>query len=346
MKLSFVTARTDAGGRHNDRNFELSHSDHIDAERTKYNKYWTYSGEMDKTFREIELEFYRANFRAFLDDRNKRDYESGHKRVKSMKTYYQAPYSRPEDVIIQIGNIRDHVSSEKLWEIVTEYARRFDELYGKNCKILDMAMHLDEATPHIHLRRVWYYENAKGLKAVGQTRALEAMEILPPNSLMEYSKLNNPKITFTRAEKELIRTIAREHSIELEPDTPGMRKHLTVNEYKLQEISKDLVRTNELLSKKKAEETSLNISMQNLKETYAKLQNDTAEQKENIKRLIDSLTDYLSDPYFNGLYTEELKRIRRFSEEKQLTEAKILLGRLCNPKSHSQDDPEHDYNID
>ena len=71
--------------KHNDRNFDVSNSEHIDAERTKGNIYWDcYQGyclpgmedNRKYTFSEIEKEFYYENYHEFVEGQNRRNREA------------------------------------------------------------------------------------------------------------------------------------------------------------------------------------------------------------------------------------------------------------------------------
>lgn len=254
MKITYKNKRIDKDGRHNDRNFDLSHAGHIDPQRVSENLYYTYEGktyrhgEMPQTFEELEKEYYEKNFKDCLEERNQRNIRTKHKnRVITMKQYRESLRTRPEDQILQIGNIDDHVSGEVLWECALEYARKFDMLYGEHCKILDMALHMDEATPHVHIRRVWTAVDDNGNKCVNETRALEELGFSEPNKSLSESKSNNSKIAFTNTGREMFFQICREHGIQVERASGKKQKELSILEYKIQKVTEKLKETEEKL---------------------------------------------------------------------------------------------------
>ena len=67
--------------KHNDRNFDLNHSEHIDANMAMQNIYWDcYTGKRTATskgnyesFDAIELRFYEENYGAFVINQNERN---------------------------------------------------------------------------------------------------------------------------------------------------------------------------------------------------------------------------------------------------------------------------------
>ena len=46
------------------------------------------------------------------------------------------------------------VSADVIAQVSAEYFEEFNRRYGSHVHILDWALHLDEATPHIHERHV------------------------------------------------------------------------------------------------------------------------------------------------------------------------------------------------
>ncbi len=231
MKLSFQCGRADKDGRHNDRNFNIRKSDHIDEERSAENRYWTYNGDHESSFRDVELTFYRDMFTDVIEAQNARNNERRQSsRNKTVEDYYTNRKTRPEDVIIQIGDINEAVDADKLWELGERYVEDFTERYGKNCTLLDMAMHVDEATPHLHIRRTWHCIDENGNEKASEAGALEKLGFKPKGD--EQVKSDFPKKNFTEVEREALYGLCKELGIELEEGEPEKRAHLTVDEYK------------------------------------------------------------------------------------------------------------------
>ncbi len=261
MKLSFVCGRADSAGRHNDRNFDTSITDHIKPELSKNNIYWTYNGDVTKSFRDLELEFYELNFGQHLEEQNKRHLAARHKnRCKTLKGYYTDKNTRPEDVIIQIGNVNEHVSAEQLWDVASDYITQFNDKYGDHCLILDAALHDDEetidvtgkkikGTPHVHLRRVWLAEDKDGHKCVSQNKALQDIGLLPDNMKKDFSVENNNKVSFIKRERADIEKLCVEKGINIERGSWDRGEHLTVAEYKLKKDLEKIDALSDRLSK-------------------------------------------------------------------------------------------------
>lgn len=236
VALTFRGERTDTAGRHNDRNFDVTQSTHIDLEKMVDNKYYIYNGNHDKTFYQNELDFYKKHFYKSLNEKNRSNEKARHpERNKTMEEYFKAKMTKPEDMLIQFGDRHTHIGGDKLWEACLEYKERFEKIYGENCKILDMALHMDEATPHVHMRRVWVAKDEKGHEYVSQTMALDELGIERPNMSMPKSRYNNAKVTFSAMERELFRDVCKEMAIELE-ESKRTKEHLDVSQYRQLQI--------------------------------------------------------------------------------------------------------------
>lgn len=229
MRLTTQNARKDRGGKHNDRNYNIKNSTHIDSSKSEGNKYYTYNGDTESTFEQLEKQFYEENFLSHIEKQNERNKKGGHsKRNMTLDQYYRHDFSRPEDRILQIGNIKEHASAEVLWDCALEYARQFNDRFGGHCKILDMALHVDEATPHVHIRRVWISEDKDRDLCVSQTKALHKMGFQNRNT----SKWSNEKTEFTHMDRQIFYTICKDRGLKVEIDNPVKRKHLSIPEYK------------------------------------------------------------------------------------------------------------------
>ncbi len=187
--------------RHNDRHFPLAKADHIHSDKVKNNVYWTCYGE-GISFEEAERRYYRENFQEWADFRNERAKAAGHpERVASPSTIYESSQTQPEEVIYQIGDkdtaVSRCVTPGELWDATMDFVAWQNENFGDHVKILDMAMHLDETTPHIHLRQVWTYQLPEGIVAAGQTKALAQMGFQPPRPDAKTGRNNNMKMTYT-----------------------------------------------------------------------------------------------------------------------------------------------------
>ncbi len=242
MKITIRSARMDKDGRHNDRNFDIEGAEHIDKERMSLNRYYTYNGDRTQTFLELEKEYYELHFSDYVNEQNKRNIKGGHKqRNKTIEEYFHAKRTRPEDVLLQIGDANEHATGDELWDCAMKYKDKFDELFGDQCVILDMALHMDEATPHVHVRRVWKAEDERGQEYVSQTQCLRNLDMLSPDESKAAGRFNNSKITFTNLEREMFTSICEDEGFVIDRTRGARINHLSVEEYKALKNTEDAI---------------------------------------------------------------------------------------------------------
>ena len=221
-RLVYHNARTNKknkkvfSAKHNDRNFPDNEGRYDESKNTiKY--YQRITTEHCETIEDYELAYYREHFSADLDEQNEKHIKSRHKeKVKTMAQYKKLRTQCPEETIYQIGGC-DFTkktgykpSAKKLWECYAEYVKWHQATYPQ-CKILNAALHLDEAYPHIHERHIWVYYDEDGREHIGQDKALKQMGVKSPHPDKTEHKYNNPKQTYTKACREKMCELAEQY---------------------------------------------------------------------------------------------------------------------------------------
>lgn len=221
MRATIHNGRTSRLGaftpKHNDRNFNINHAEHIDPERVKNNRYWNWTGNPKTTFEAAEIAFYEKHISAHLEAQNARYRAQRHaERAKTMDEYRKSPQTCPEEVILQIGKMGDTIPADMMARIIQEQIN-WEQQQFPGVKVLDVALHMDEqGAPHIHERRAWVYTDKDGNFAISQNRSLEQMGVELPNPNKPRSRFNNRKMTFSRMCREHLLQICREHGLEIE----------------------------------------------------------------------------------------------------------------------------------
>ena len=151
--------------KHNDRDFDIKNSDHIDDKRVEGNVYWDcyqgyfhqkQGGNRKYTFSEVEKAYYQEHYGHHVYAQNVRNEIARHtERNRTVADILSNKKTCPEESILQLGNIDTSVPASVLAEIASEYFKEFEKCFGSHVHILDWALHLDEATPHIHERHVF-----------------------------------------------------------------------------------------------------------------------------------------------------------------------------------------------
>lgn len=243
MRATIHNGRTSHLGtftpKHNDRNFNIKNTEHIDPERVKNNRYWNWTGK-EITFEDAEIAFYEKHISAHLEAQNARYRAQRHaERAKTMDEYRRSPQTCPEEVILQIGKLGDTIPADMMARIIQEQINWEQEKFP-GVKVLDVALHMDEqGAPHIHERRAWVYTDKNGNFAISQNRSLEQMGVELPNPNKPRSRFNNRKMTFSRMCREHLLQICREHGLEIEeiPQEKSLSGR-TLEDYKAGEAEK------------------------------------------------------------------------------------------------------------
>lgn len=221
MRATIHNGRTSNLGaftpKHNDRNFNINHAEHINPERVKLNRYWNWTGNPETTFEAAEIAFYEKHISAHLEAQNARYRAQRHaERAKTMDEYRKSPQTCPEEVILQIGKLGDTIPADMMTRIIQEQIN-WEQKQFPGVKVLNVALHMDEqGAPHIHERRAWVYTDKDGNTAISQNKSLEQMGVELPNPDRPRGRFNNRKQTFSKRCREHLLQICREHGLEIE----------------------------------------------------------------------------------------------------------------------------------
>ena len=219
MRATIHNGRTSNLGaftpKHNDRNFNINHAEHIDPERVKLNRYWNWTGNPETTFEAAEQAFYEKHIRKHLDAQNARYKAQRHaERVKSMDEYRKSPQTCPEETLLMIGNRDEHLPPKTL-RAICEKLKDWEESTVSGLKVLDMALHVDEeGAPHIHMRKAWIYRDENGIESIAQSKTLQAAGIPLPHPDKPAGRHNNRKQVFSAMERQALYEICQEYGIE------------------------------------------------------------------------------------------------------------------------------------
>lgn len=307
--------------RHNNRNFT---AENVDAERTKNNI--TYCNEnikdvYNKLFDEALEKF---NARQTRKDRMIDDYYEKIRTGKQEKLFHE--------IILQIGNFEDmHATSENgqlSKTILYKYMQGFQER-NSNLYVFSAHLHMDEATPHLHIDFIPFTTNSKrGLETrVSLKKALEAQGFVGRGrSDTEWNR-------WVYSEKEALAKIMLEHGIEWEQKGTH-EKHKSVSEFKRDKLIEEV----EILTEQK-EELEHKISAYKNAEEYAmvtaqKLEDEAVEIPDPSPLM--SAKKYRGDivmPFINKLITIVKNLARRcYRAEKAEEKSAEVIAKLTEEK--------------
>ena len=293
MRMTIHNGRAGKDGaynpRHNDRNFDISHAEHIDPERMQGNIYWNWTGKNDISFEDAERLFYEQHCRTHLDAKNARYIAQRHpERVRTMDEYRSNPRTCPEETLLMIGNRAEYIPPQTLRAICNDL-KNWEENAVSGLTVLDMALHVDEqGAPHIHMRRAWIYRDENDVELISQGQALEGAKIPLPHPDQPKGRHNNRKQTFSQMERQALYEICRGYGLENLLETKPRERSKsgqTLTEYQARQAEE---RANAAEMRTQAAERAAEQARRELNSIQAEnkqLQQQNAELQEQVKQL-------------------------------------------------------------
>lgn len=308
MRVTIHNARTSKDGafspRHNDRDFDISHAEHIDSNKTNLNRYWNWTGNLEMSFTDAEKAFYEKYIQQHLNAQNDRYRAHRHaEKTKTMDEYRTSPQTCPEEVILMIGKMGDTIPADMAARIIQEQLN-WEQKTFPGVKILDVALHMDEKTVHVHERRVWTYTDKQGNLAIGQNKALEEMGIDLPNPNKPRSRYNNRKITFSQICRMHFIEICRENGLEIQEEVlDKSRRGLDLLTYKI-------TQTKNRLKSLQADEKRLDFNIKSNNRRYQKVRNELLTAEKQLESVQELLTKAEQRELFKIYQEREHERTR------------------------------------
>lgn len=181
------------------------------------------------------------------------------KKIKNSKAGEKTFY---EDVV-QIGKMEDFQEHPELREtakeILIEYANEFEKR-NPNLKLIGAYLHMDEASPHLHID---YIPVATGYKTGMQkrnslNRALEQQNPEFKIPKKDQNPKNNAVIFWDKSERLALREICTKYGIEIEAERPKERLNRTVEqERQFHRDQEELQKREEALQEKQKKASEL-----------------------------------------------------------------------------------------
>ncbi len=198
----------------------------------------------------------KAVYHELFDEAVKRYNAKQTRKDRCIDDYYEKIRSGKQEklfheVILQIGNKDDCASSTEQGElaakILDEYMRDFQRR-NHSLRVFSAHLHMDEATPHLHIDFVPYITGSnRGLDTrVSMKQALAAL------GFKGGSRGDTEWNQWIRAEKEQLARVMERHGMEWEQKGTH-EEHLSVMDFKKQERSKEVTRLDHLLTEKEKE---------------------------------------------------------------------------------------------
>ena len=308
--ISFMTGKGSVN--HNSRKF---HAKNTDPERSYLNVEYCNENIKDVYHELFDEALARYNEKQTRNDRRIDDYYEKIRAGKQEKSFHE--------IILQIGD-RDTMGAETeegrlAAKILDEYMQDFQRR-NPTLRVFSAHLHMDEATPHLHIDFVPYITGSKrGLDTrVSLKQALSALGF--KGGTRRETELNQ----WVAAEKQQLASIMLEHGIEWEQKGTH-EKHLSLLDFEKQEREKEV----SVLEKQKAKLEEHNATMQEVNEKWL-------DQLENIEREISSAHENLEKA--DKQADQAKKKVAQY--EKKLTEIAPMVKEMERFAEKYTADPE------
>ncbi|MBQ5319832.1 MAG: plasmid recombination protein [Oscillospiraceae bacterium] len=223
------------------------------------------------------------------------EYNSKQKRKdRIIKDYHEhIRHSRQEqeyhEVIFQIGNQDDTPVGSDMGKVATELLRKFAENFqtrNPHLRVFNAVIHLDEATPHIHIDFIPFAtEQKRGLSTrVSLTKALEQQ------GFKGEGKFNTACKLWIDNEKEVLAQLMRSRNIEWE-QLGTHNEHLSVLDFKKQQRTKEVARLENKIECTDKQLQHRQELLNEVEDTIDRLDSEYQEKKEAVGQLDEDIAE-------------------------------------------------------
>ena len=205
-------------------------AENVDPERSHLNIEYCYTP-IEQAYHELFDEALTAfNAKQKRKDRCIENYYEKIRDGKQEKPFYE--------VIFQIGNAEDMSSTGKNGElartILDKFMRSFQER-NPNLHVFSAHLHMDEATPHLHIDFIPFTTGSKR----GLSTRVSLKQALADQGIIGEGRSMTERAVWVQKQKEALAEIMLEHGIEWEQKGEH-REHLSVLEYKREQRTQEL----------------------------------------------------------------------------------------------------------
>ena len=232
---------------------------------------------------------------------------------RRIENYYEkirsSKQERPfHEIILQVGN-KDDMSADGeegqlAAAVLDEYMKAFQER-NPNLRVFSAHLHMDEATPHLHIDFVPFTTGSKR----GLDTRVSLKQALAAQGFKGGTRGDTEWSQWVRSEKEQLSAVMERHGIEWE-DKGTHDKHLSVLDYKKEQRAKEIAALETVKAEK---ESQVESQERRLKEL--------APAVKNMERLA---ADFSADPEEILPEAGTLESAKSYREKK----AKPLLGKI------------------
>lgn len=206
--------------KHNNREFLAKN---IDIEKIKDNMIFKQEDVEDAYHKLFDDAVEEYNSKQKQKCRKIENYYSDVCKNKKTEAFYEA--------IVQFGDVNTascySVMGDECRKMLCEYMENFQKR-NPNLYVFNAVLHMDEATPHLHIDFIPFYTQAR---KNGLTKGVSMKAALSEQGLTSSNKKENNLVAFEEQERNAMEKILNKHGIQREIKNANY-EHMTVDEYK------------------------------------------------------------------------------------------------------------------
>ena len=198
----------------------------------------------------------KAVFREMFDEALKRYNDKQTRADRRIENYYEKIRSSKQEkpfheIILQVGNKDDMCADSEDGQlaatVLDEYMRGFQER-NPQLRVFSAHLHMDEATPHLHIDFVPFTTGSKR----GLDTRVSLKQALAAQGFKGGTRGDTEWSQWVRSEKEQLAAVMERHGIEWE-DKGTHDQHLSVLDYKKEQRAKEIAQLDKVKAKKQKE---------------------------------------------------------------------------------------------
>lgn len=271
LKRSISIAKGKGSIGHNSRDFK---AENIDPTRIHLNTCFIKEDIKEVYHKLFDTALENYNAKQKRNDRKIPDYYEKIRTSKQEKLFYE--------IVVQVGNFEDMSATDEIGKIAEEILHKYMAHFQQRnptLYVFSAHLHMDEATPHLHIDFIPYTDgNKRGLDTKNTLKG--ALEKL---GFKGGTRGSTELTQWQDSEKEKLAEILLEHDIEWEKKSSN-KEHLSVLDYKKEKRAEEIIQLEEqidsLEDNSKKLDTIIEQKTDNAKRIEVKLDNLMKQHKD------------------------------------------------------------------
>lgn len=219
---------------------------------------------------------------------------------KQEKTFYE--------VVFQVGNREDMAAAGEYGDLAKEILNKFYRSFlerNPNLHVYSAHLHMDEATPHLHIDFIPFTTGSKR----GLSTRVSLKQALADQGITGEGRSLTERDLWVQKEKEALAAIMLEHGIEWEQKGEH-KEHLSVLEFKREKRKEELAELEQTIERVQKQQ----VSVQAVEQIEAKplpLTSKVAVEREDYQALVTAAQKYVVQEKQEGKLKKLLKDAKK-----------------------------------